>query len=334
MKHGGDLSSASKLFNAHGKDWLDLSTGINPEPYPFAPPSAQSWRRLPQSGALERLLGAARKTYGAGNDTAIAAAPGTQILIQLLPLLVRADKVAIVGPTYSEHALCWQAAGAEVVTIGDLACPKGCSAVVVVNPNNPDGRSWTPRRILDCASEMAQRGGFLIVDEAFADVRPEISVASHAGGQGLLVLRSFGKFFGLAGVRLGFALGPQGVIGRMIDMLGPWAVSGPAIEIGAQALNDLDWQDKARAICAGMAARLDALLVGAGFEMIGGAALFRLGCHGQAQAIHRDLARQGVWVRRFEDHPQWLRFGLPGGEAQLSRLAAGLENQKRARSPT
>ncbi len=379
MRHGGDLSQAAEAFGGSGEDWLDLSTGINPVPYPFRRPSAESWQKLPQSDALAGLIEAARTAYGAPISAAVAAAPGTQMLIQLLPVAFPAQKVAVVGPTYSEHALCWRAAGAEVVAIDDLAGATGmvfgaggdilssrkpeglsgihrpqagalpgadmsgsrlfgrddnkndfgnaaemCSVVVAVNPNNPDGRSWTPEHVLACADEMAQRGGLLIVDEAFADVKHEVSVTPHAGREGLVVMRSFGKFFGLAGVRLGFALGPQALIARLAELLGPWAISGPAIEIGAQALRDTEWQNRARMRCAETAARLDALLADAGFEIVGGTPLFRLAQHEQAQDIHRDLARQGIWVRRFDEHRHWLRFGLPGGEGEFKRLAAAL----------
>jgi cobalamin biosynthetic protein CobC len=199
-----------------------------------------------------------------------------------------------------------------------------CTIVVAVNPNNPDGRSWTPEHVLDCADEMAGRRGLLIVDEAFADVAPDVSVAPYAGREGLLVLRSFGKFFGLAGVRLGFALGPQQLVARITELLGPWAVSGPAVEIGTQALRDAKWQIRARMTCVEKAARLSGLLTDAGIELVGGAPLFRLARHDEAQRIHSELARQGIWVRRFDDHPQWLRFGLPGGEAEFKRLAAAL----------
>lgn len=352
MKHGGDLSQARQAFGAGCEDWLDLSTGINPLAYPFVPPAAESWRKLPQSGALAELIEAARMAYGAGKDASIAAAPGTQMLIQLLPKLFPAKKVAIVGPTYSEHALCWQMTGADVVEFDDLArlsssreraecisipeeeerpyfadvC-ESCDVVVVVNPNNPDGRCWIPEHVLLSVDEMARRGGLLIVDEAFADVQPEVSVAPFAGREGLIVLRSFGKFFGLAGVRLGFAIGAEGVIVKLKELLGPWAVSGPAIEIGTEALRDLDWQSRTRAVCDGMAAKLDALLIDAGFEMIGGTSLFRLAYHEHAQNIHRDLARQGIWGRRFDGQPDLLRFGLPGGDEAFRRLARALSKK-------
>jgi cobalamin biosynthetic protein CobC len=210
--------------------------------------------------------------------------------------------------------------------IPELAAPAGAKAVVLVNPNNPDGRSWPPGQVLAVADEMAARGGVLIVDEAFADAEPGLSAAPYTGRDGLIVLRSFGKFFGLAGVRLGFALGPAAIIEKLDAALGPWAVSGPAIEIGTAALADLAWREAARARYGELAARLDALLTDAGLQIIGGTALFRLASHAQAGELHAHLASRSIWARRFEDHPRWLRFGLPGTEPAFARLAAALHS--------
>ncbi|MGF1622535.1 MAG: threonine-phosphate decarboxylase CobD [Rhodomicrobiaceae bacterium] len=325
MKHGGDLADASRLNTIPNEDWLDLSTGINPHTYPFRAPSIAALGKLPQSQALGELLTAARRAYGATGDAPIVAAPGTQILIQLLPLIRPASRVAIVGPTYSEHTTCWERTGAAVTPIEDLAASPGDSEVVVlVNPNNPTGRIAPPELVQTCAAEMAARGGLLIVDEAFADVAPEISVAPLAGADGLLVLRSFGKFFGLAGLRLGFALGSQAVLEQLEAILGPWAVSGPAMEIGRDALDDVAWQQGARARCYQRSAMLDDVLAAAGGQILGGTALFRLVAHKDAASLHEQLAARGIWVRRFDDKPGWLRFGLPPDDFSFDRLAAAL----------
>lgn len=324
MRHGGDLAGAIRRYGMPGKAWLDLSTGIGPQAYPFRPPTAESWHRLPQSAELHRLLGAARLAYGASEGAPIVAAPGTQILIQSLPLLRPAAHVAIVGPTYSEHAICWRRAGAKLSIIPDLLPPDDAEVVVAVNPNNPDGRIWSPRQVLACAEQLGKRGGLLVMDEAFADIAPEVSVAGRTGTEGLVILRSFGKFFGLAGLRLGFALGPERLIGELDALLGPWAVSGPAIEIGTQALGDLGWQQGARARYYQLSARLDDLLGSAGFRILGGTALYRLAEHEQAAAIHERLAERGVWVRNFGDALEWLRFGLPGSDAAFEKLADAL----------
>jgi cobalamin biosynthetic protein CobC len=324
MRHGGDLAGAISRYRVPANAWLDLSTGISPETYPFRQPTAESWARLPQSGELDRLLAAARRAYGAPKKAPILAAPGTQIIIQSLPALRPASRVAIVGPTYSEHAICWRRSGATISVIPDLTPPGDAEIVVAVNPNNPDGRIWMPHQVLACAETLAARGGLLVMDEAFADIAPEVSVAGRTGTEGLIILRSFGKFFGLAGLRLGFALGPERLMSELDALLGPWAVSGPAIEIGTQALADLGWQQGARARCYQRSARLDDLLGSAGFRIVGGTALYRLAEHEDAAGIHQRLAERGVWVRSYGDAKEWLRFGLPGSEAAFETLAKAL----------
>lgn len=325
MKHGGDLTEAEARSGVPGRAWLDLSTGIGPLAFPYTPPPADVWHKLPQAGRLAILRDAAAQAYGAPAHAPVVVAPGTQTLIQLLPLARPARQVAIVGPTYGEHAECWRQARAQIAALEDLDCPGDAEIVVLVNPNNPDGRVWSPERVLDCCMTMAARGGLLVVDEAFADLMPEISVAESAGIDGLIVLRSFGKFFGLAGLRLGFALAPREIAEKLETLLGPWPVAGPAIEIGIEALEDLAWQETARGIYRHLAERLDHLLSGAGFECVGGTPLYRLVAHPDAQAIHKRLTADAIWVRRFDDAPTWLRFGLPGDDAAFNRLASALQ---------
>ena len=142
MKHGGDLTEAIARHGGAPGSWLDLSTGINPRPWPIPQALPESaWQRLPSRTDAEALNAAARKTYGVPDGAGMAAASGTQALIQLLPYLAAPGPVAIVGPTYSEHALAWSNAGHPVIAIDNLgACPDGAVHAVIVNPNNPDGR--------------------------------------------------------------------------------------------------------------------------------------------------------------------------------------------------
>ena len=305
--HGGDLGEVRRRFPDAPQPWIDLSTGINPVAYPVPALPEESWTRLPTRDAGERLLAAAGARYGVRDPATIVAAPGTQALIQLLPRLVPKSRVAILGPTYEEHALCWAAEGHELVE-GDA------EVTVVVNPNNPTGRLLTP-------AELRNRRGLLVVDEAFMDfLSPEASLAPDPPSD-TIVLRSFGKAYGLAGVRLGFAIAAKGMIDCLRQMLGPWAVSGPALEIGRRALEDSAWlQASARRLDAD-SRRLDALLVGAGFEIEGGTSLFRLARHRDASGMAARLGRHGIHVRAFARQPNWLRFGLPGSEADFDRLA-------------
>jgi cobalamin biosynthetic protein CobC len=323
VPHGGDLAAAEARWGRPAEGWLDLSTGINPVPYPIPAIDPAAWQRLPQHDRLRQLLETARSCYGVPADAPVVAAPGTQILIQLLPRLRPRAKVAILGPTYGEHAACWAAEGAAVATVGSLEEAAAAEVVVLVNPNNPDGRIVDSGRLLALADTLAARGGLLVVDEAFAEVTPGASVASEAGHPGLLILRSFGKFFGLAGIRLGFALGAAAEIERLARWLGPWAVPGPAIEIGIAALSDR-WQDETRTRLLAAAKRLTDLLTAHGFADRGGTDLFRLVEHPQAAKVWDRLGRAGILVRPFPERPTLLRFGLPGDEADFARLAAAL----------
>ena len=323
MRHGGDIAWAERRFGRPAAGWLDLSTGINPVPYPVPPLPGELWTRLPTAADEGALRSAAAMAYGAPGAACVAAAPGSQSLIQLLPRLRPPGSVAVLTPTYGEHAICWTAAGHRVAEASDLQAP--ADVVVVTNPNNPDGRRLPPDRLVTRARELASTGGWLVVDEAFADVAPELSVAAAADAPGLVVLRSFGKFFGLGGLRLGFALAEPRLAGLIRDALGSWAVAGPALAIGRQALADEDWVRKTRVRLKTSAKRLDDLLSEAGLEIVGGTDLFRLGRLQAAADLFEGLGRRGILVRPFADRPDRLRFGLPGDAAAWSRLEQAVE---------
>ena len=282
------------------------------------------WQRLPLDGELACLLSAARAYYQAPPACPVVAAPGTQAIIQWLPRLRKPGSVAVVGPTYAEHAHCWRRAGHTVRDIDKLDDATGADVIVVVNPNNPDGWQLHPATLTACADRLAKRGGLLVVDEAFGDVAMDKSMLPTAPHQAIVVLRSLGKFFGLAGLRLGFAFGEAMLIEKLSDALGPWAVSGPALEIGRRALADTAWQSAARARLADEAARLDAVLTDHGLNVVGGTDLFRLAEHTEADNLAERLARQGILVRTFERRPDWIRFGLPGAEVGWVRLKDAL----------
>jgi len=323
MRHGGNLSEAQRQFGRPNADWIDLSTGISPIRYPFSPPDASSWSRLPQTDRERALIDAARRAYRVAPAAQIVSAPGTQILIQLAARLRPRAKVEVVSPTYSEHRTAWELEGGDVRNVPDLPERTDTDVVIVVNPNNPDGRRWTPLQLAALREHLAARGGLLVVDEAFADVDPSLTMAPQAGPPGLLVLRSFGKFYGLAGVRLGFAIGAAEDVSRLTAWLGPWAVSGPAIDIGIEALSNEVWADASRVQINELAGRLARILSTNGLSVVGGAGLFILAEHPRAAAIYEELARAGILVRVFDYAPTWLRFGLPE-PAQFDRLEAAL----------
>jgi cobalamin biosynthetic protein CobC len=324
--HGGQLQAATAAYGVPAEGWLDLSTGINPISYPLPQLAPELWARLPDSDLFQAARRAALAYYGAHASAGIVEAAGSQALIQSLPRLVRPARVAIVGFTYAEHERCWRAAGHRVVEVDGIEDITGASIVVLANPNNPDGRIFAPPQLAALGARLGAGGGLLVVDEAFADVMPESSLAALAGRPGLCILRSFGKFFGLAGLRLGYALAEPGLAAALEAHLGPWRVSGPALEIGRQAMENRAWVEATRAKLTAAAARLDRLLAGAGLTILGGTALYRLADCADAEALHGALAHRGILTRRFPRRPRWLRFGLPGDDHAWQRLKAGLAN--------
>ena len=324
LEHGGSLAEARARFPGAPEPWIDLSTGINPWPYPVPPLPPEHWARLPEPSAHRRLEAAAARAYGVADPAAVVAAPGTQLLIGLLPRLIPAAAVGVLTPTYNEHAASWAAAGARVIPCAELAALAHHPVGVLCNPNNPDGRRHDPAALL----RLTERMPLLVVDEAFADLEDAgpsgLSLAPSVPGEGLVVLRSFGKAYGLAGLRLGFALAPPRLAARLRDALGPWCVSGPALAIGTAALEDGNWRGAAASRCAEAAERLDRLLEASGLTVLGGTSLFRLARCSEAAAIHDRLGRAGIHVRRFSSMPDRLRFGLPPDEPAWSRLAAAL----------
>ncbi len=289
--------------------WLDLSTGINPNAYPAPSIPQEALQRLPDREALLTLLAVARRAYRVPDGVDLIAVPGTEAAIRLLPTIGLPGKVAVLSPTYGTYAAVWpEAAHVRVL-------PTDAAVAVIVNPNNPDGRITPPQDL--------PRAPFLIVDEAFADAAPEASVIPTMRGMKAIVLRSLGKFYGLAGLRLGFVAAPQVVAERISAGFGDWPVSGPAIVVGTAALADDAWRTAMRAQLKQEAAALRTLLAAHDLNVVGGTDLFVLIETDDAPALHRALATQGVWTRAFADNPRWLRLGLPGA-AQMERLAAAL----------
>ena len=318
--HGGDLAAATARFGAPRDGWVDLSTGINPCPYPVSVDVLASLARLPEPAALARLEDVAAAAYGAPPGVVAVAAPGTQALIQWLPRLFSSSRVAIVSPTYGEHAPAWRAAGHAVEAVPCLSDAGSADVVVLTRPNNPDGRIADIEALDRLGRSLAERGGLLVVDEAFADVTEDTTTAAPDR----LVLRSFGKFYGLPGLRLGFALCGAELAARLRAALGPWPVSAPAIGIGIAALSDRAWQAETRRRLDADAARLDGILEGAGLAVIGGTTLFRLAAGECASALFERLGRAGIYVRCFPESPDRLRFGLPGDAAAWARLERAL----------
>jgi cobalamin biosynthesis protein CobC len=324
-EHGGNLCAARRTFPQAPEPWLDLSTGVNPYAYPFACPPMESFTRLPQPEELRALEAAAATAYRAPAAAEVIAAPGTQAIVNWLPRLLPARRVGILGVTYCEHVRSWATSGAELTVIEDLSELEDKDVAIVVNPNNPDGRLVAAADLHALAAVLAKHGGLLIIDEAFVDfLEPGASAVPDSAESGIVVLRSFGKTYGLPGLRLGFAIASKPVAEKLRAAFGPWPVSGAAITIGSAALTDADWLAATRTWLLADARALDKMLAAAGFASAGGSPLFRLVGHEDAQGWFERLAKAGILARRFEARPAWLRFGIAGSDAGRMRLCAAL----------
>ncbi len=325
MLHGGRLRQVSEQFNIPLSEWLDLSTGINPNGYPTPPVPADVWRRLPEEqDGLEKAAG---RYYGA---TGLLPVAGSQAAIMALPQCISGSRVTLLTPTFSEHPYAWRDR--------NIACCDNCDAIearidttdilLLVNPNNPTGTLFPVEQLLQWHARLSRRGGWLIVDEAFVDIEPEASLACYAGRPNLVVLRSVGKFFGLAGARVGFVLGPKSLLHALSAYLGPWAVSGPSRSVVRKALEDDNWHRLTRTALQQSSARLAKLLSRHGLTASGGTGLFQWVRTPHARDIHTLFARNAILIRLFDEPPS-LRFGLPGNEEEWRRFANTLAHVAR-----
>lgn len=323
LEHGGNLTAAAQRYGLPLAHWLDLSTGINPVGYPAPPIPGGAWLHLPQE--QDGLQDAAASYYGTPH---VLAAAGTQAILQTLPRLRPPCRVAIPAPVYAEHPKAWTVSGHQVARYSpEDILQAECEVLLLCNPNNPTGHRYSRNALLDCRDRLTAQGGWLIVDEAFIDCRPEASLAALAGEPGLIVLRSLGKFFGLAGARVGFALAWPALLAELGEALGPWPISGPARIAAQAALRDQAWHDNTRLRLASDAQRLSQLLVNCGLTPAGGTELFQYVRTPHARVLHGHLARQGILTRLFAD-PAALRFGLPATDADWPRLQQALSGYR------
>ncbi len=332
LEHGGRLNKAAEHWGIPRSEWLDLSTGINPIGWPVPEIPTEVWQRLPEADdGLETII---RQWAGAPPLAACIPVPGSQAAIMALPRLRKPCRVGIPVPGYREHGHSWREAGHTVAPVGPEQTGGGASGyddrwldqldvLVWINPNNPTGEIIPPSTLLRWHQRLQKRGGWLIVDEAFMDATPAFSLCTHTGRPGLVVLRSLGKFFGLAGVRAGAVLSDRVVAESLKAVLGPWPLSGPARYVMAQALKDTAWQQQTRIRLSDSVTRLHELLHSAGLTLVGGSALFQTVRLDNPSSLQGQLAVRAVLVRAFEQ-PGMLRFGLAKDEDGWRRLAAAL----------
>jgi len=321
LEHGGRLLRAVRHYGIAREQWLDLSSGIAPWAFPIPPIPVDAWARLPETE--DGLEDAARAYYGASQLLPVA---GSQAAIQALPLLRAAGRVGVLAPCYAEHPYAWQRAGHQLLELDETQVEVALDSLdvlVLVNPNNPTGRCVSRERLLAWHARLAARGGWLLVDEAFMDNTPADSVVGCAERPGLIVLRSFGKFFGLAGVRLGFVAAERSLLLRLAELLGPWTVNGPTRVLAQASLADKTAQHEQAERCVAASQRLAAMLRSAGLAPSGGCDLFQYVRSERATQLHEFLARRGILVRLFEQ-PAAVRLGLPASTADEQRLAQAL----------
>lgn len=320
--HGGNLHEAAKRYGIPYAQWLDLSTGINPHGYPVPPVPAEAWRRLPDDG--DDFAACAARYYGAPDAAHVLPVAGSQAAIRMLPTLLPRARVGIASLTYSEYAPAFERAGHELapLDVGWENLPDTLTHAIVVNPNNPTAAHLSAAKLLQWHAQLSVRGGTLLVDEAFADTMPSASLAASTHRDGLIVLRSPGKFFGLAGVRAGFVLGAPALLHALRHALGAWTVSGPARHAVKAAFVDAAWQQHMRTRLDAEGARLANLLHAQGFNTRG-TSLFAWTDDSRAAALHEALARRGVWTRLFTQSGS-VRVGLPASEGEWTRFAEAL----------
>lgn len=326
LEHGGGLLRAAAEYGIPHGDWLDLSTGVNPNGWPVPPLSADAWLRLPQDH--DGLEAAAAEYYGCEQLLPVA---GSQPAIQVLPRLRAPCRVGMLTLCYAEHPYQWQRRGHRVERFTPDALAANIDRLDVVqicNPNNPTGDRFEPDLLEDWRQRLAERGGWLLVDEAFLDASPQDSMLPHIGKPGLIVLRSVGKFFGLAGARAGFVFAQPALRQALAEELGPWSMAGPAREAVTLALRDTAWQQSMRSKLLRDSARLRNCLERHELAPAGGCELFQWVPGDASLSLHRYLAGHGILSRYFESMPS-LRFGLPRSEQDWARLEQALASWRR-----
>lgn len=321
-QHGGQLRAASEHYGIPLNQWLDLSTGISPFVYPLPPVPARCWQRLPETG--DGLETAAAAYYGSEYLLPVS---GSQEAIQRLPLLRRLSRVGIISPAYHSHHQAWEKAGHQVSELDSQQVAgrlPELDVLLLVTPNNPTTERFTPEQLMQWHQQLAKHGGWLIVDEAYLDCRPAESLIQALPQEGLIVLRSLGKFFGLAGIRLGFVWATEALLKQLVALQDDWSVSHPARWAGQLALADRQWQAQQRRRLPEAGERLLDLLRRTWPQAESrGTELFVWCVLGNAREVFDQLAAQGILVRYFEQ-PASLRFGLPETAADWLRLEVAL----------
>ncbi|MBX7145921.1 MAG: aminotransferase class I/II-fold pyridoxal phosphate-dependent enzyme [Alphaproteobacteria bacterium] len=311
--HGGDLIYAKNYFGEPNHPWVDLSTGINPRSYPFSFIKNEKYQKLPSQNDISKLLEIARNYYQTPDQVDIIAGPGSQFFLQTLPLFLQEYKnISILTPTYNEYAKCWGSKNSKITYVKKITELKRDQQILIIcNPNNPNGAIIDHNVILDTAQFLKKNKGILIIDEAFVDPIPEYSIVPLLHHSNIIVLKSFGKFFGLAGLRLGFMISAHPVIQQINHFLGPWPISHPAIEIGIKAFNDKVWINKTKNWLQITSKKIHSVFQTYNFKQYKGTALFTFINDSRAFSLYQCLGKKGIYTRIYKENPSWIRIGMP-----------------------
>ena len=326
MKHGGDLSNLREKLGVN-YPIIDLSTGINPHHYPHNLQPLESLNALPSANDLQILNKAATSYYRVHETWGYIALPGSQIALSLLPSALKNSenmKVGIISPTYNEYEYSWRSNGVtpSLISSFDQACEVPYDVVYLCNPNNPDGELKRASTIIDKAQQHPET--IFIIDEAFMDCSPEESILLKPIHENIIVIRSFGKFFGLAGLRLGWVFAATEIIEKFKSMVGPWAVNTLALQIAAAAYQDQEWQEQQLSVLNDMQKNMKALFQEKHIDLAGQTPLYSLIKLDDAQCLHEALANKGIWTRIFDYDPQWMRLGVPKNENDFLKFKEAL----------
>ncbi len=322
--HGGNLDQLACHYPNAPQPWLDLSTGISPWSYPVESAClSRAVHQLPSAAALEGCMEAMAFTFGC-STSAVLPTPGTELVIRLLPQLLPGALV-VSPPTYGDYETAWRQTGAEVIAVGDVtAAPASAAAIVVCNPNNPDGRCLERATLESIYQQTLKRNQWLIVDEAYGELQPASSIADLAGSEKLIVLRSVGKFYGLPGLRLGALLGPSDVLDWYRGILGYWSVSSLALEVGQRLYRDKQWRDQHAQRLSAAARTTREGFARAGVALAGSTDLFFSFKPPEQKALWRSLMQNGIYTRLLDASCGLIRCGLPADEEDLERLLSTL----------
>ncbi|MEP2979564.1 MAG: threonine-phosphate decarboxylase CobD [Lentilitoribacter sp.] len=317
LEHGGNLERAIQTYGGSRSDWIDISTGISPFIAPIPDLDLSSWHRLPERAVVSELAEIAKKYYASKQNCLVTS--GSQFLINHLPDLLQGD-VGIVGPTYGEYAGAFARNNRSYTALSSIDDIGDVRSLVLANPNNPDGRLYSQDELCVLAKVLKQRDGYLVVDEAFCDVCEKASMLMTDPIENLIVLKSFGKFFGLAGARIGFVFAHNEVLSRIKYLQGPWSVSGPSISVARHVLTRDGIHCELLKKISSRHGQFIQMLGRTGLKIAGGTKLFTLIEHESAANLHEHLLVEKILTRKFDYNASWLRLGLTCNEEEDLRL--------------